>query len=189
MKPPRGGYVIRDARAVRLLASPLRQAMLDFIVADGAATVAELSERLKRPADRLYYHVRLMQRAGLLLGQTPNGTGRIEERFDVPGRPMMLEYDRSTTAKRRAVTHVISAALRTARGDFASALASDDTSTSGPRRELWAGRVEASLSPEEVKTFNAELQKLMSRFRTEPGRDNPVRKSYQFTWAFSPTRT
>jgi hypothetical protein len=75
VKAPRGAYVIRDARAVRLLASPLRQAMLDHIAAEGAATVAALSERLKRPADRLYYHVRLRQRAGRLIGRTPNGTG------------------------------------------------------------------------------------------------------------------
>jgi hypothetical protein len=113
----------------------------------------------------------------------------MEKRFDVPGRPMMLEYDRSTAAKRRAVTHVIGAALKTARGDFASALASEETATSGPRRELWAGRVEASLSADEVRTFNAELLKLVSRFRTDSGGDNPGRKSNQFTWAFSPTRT
>src|SRR5687768_3557845 len=91
-------YLIRDARAIKLLASPLRQAMLDTIVSHGAASVAELSRQLRRPADRLYYHVKLMQRAGLLLSSGHGDAG--EERFDVPGRPMMLEYDGSTTTKR-----------------------------------------------------------------------------------------
>ena len=177
------GYVIRDVKAIRLLGSPLRQAMIDWIAASGPATVAELSEHLRRPADRLYYHVRLLERAGLLVDVGSNGTGsRAESRFDVPGRPLLLAYE---PQNRRAVKGAVAALLRSARADFDTAVVDRAVRVDGEARELWAGRMEARLTPDDIESLNAALGKihtLMARSRPQ----SPDAKVYQFTWVLAP---
>jgi len=156
--------------------------MLDWIAASGPATVAELSEHLRRPADRLYYHVRLLERAGLLVGELDSARGRSEMRFDVPGRPLLMEYQPSN---RRAVKRVIAGVLRSARADFDRAIADPAVRANGPVRELWAGRIEAILTAEDVTLLNAALEKLfavMGQSRPRTGDAN----AYQFTWVVSP---
>src|SRR5687768_14969162 len=46
-------HIIDHPGAIRLLASPFRQAILDAISADGPLSVAELSAVFRRPPDRL----------------------------------------------------------------------------------------------------------------------------------------
>lgn len=178
-----GAYVIKDVKAVRLLGSPLRQAMLDWIAASGPATVAELSEHLRRPADRLYYHVRLLERAGLLVVVESDETSpRAESRFDVPGRPMLLAYE---PQNRRAVKAAVAALLRSARADFNSAVVDPAVAVDGAARELWAGRMEALLTPDDVEALNAAIGKILTLMgRTRRRTANA--KVYQLTWLLAP---
>lgn len=179
-------YVIRDVKAVRLLGSPLRQALLDWIAARGPATVAELSDHLGKPADRLYYHVRLLERAGLLVAEETQATnGRSEARFDVPGRPLVLEYQPASPSNRRAVRRVIAGVLRSARSDFDHAIADADVRVDGPSRELWAGRMEALLTPDDLETVNDLLKKIF-RLMQESSAPAPDAKPYQLSWVLSP---
>jgi len=179
-------YVIRDIAAVRLLASPLRQAILDFIVASGPTTVAELSARFARPADRLYYHVRLLLRAGLLVPMRTTGdVGRSGAQFDVPGRPMVLEYA-AGSAHRRALTRVADALLRTARRDFAREAHQAANRVDGARRELWAGRTEALLEPEEIEALNTHLTGIINLMGRTHGRPSSRAREFQFSWVLSP---
>ena len=179
-------YIIRDVKAIRLLGSPLRQALLDWIAARGPATVAELSDHLGKPADRLYYHVRLLERAGLLVAEAAHGAnGRNEARFDVPGRPLVLEYQPSALANRRAVRRVIAGVLRSARAEFDLAIADADVRVDGPSRELWAGRMEALLTPADVETVNDLLKKIF-RLMQDSSAPAPNAKPYQLSWVLSP---
>jgi DNA-binding transcriptional ArsR family regulator len=181
----RDEYVIREVKAIRLLGSPLRQAMLDWISANGAATVAELSEHLRRPADRLYYHVRLLERAGLLVAESAEAaSGRAEARFDVPARRMLLEYQPSA-ANRRAVKAVIASILRSARADFDKAIADPAVRVDGPARELWSGRIEATLTSDDIETLNTALERILALMGRSRARTSAA-KAYQFTWVVSP---
>jgi len=180
-------YYIKDAARIRLLASPLRQAILDWIVSSGPATVAQLAERLSRPADRLYYHVRLLVRAGLLVEQQARGD-RIEAVYDVPGRPMLLDYGDARDG-RRAVTRVVDALMRNAQRDFRRA--ADDTTlrVKGARRELWSGRSEGLLGPDEIAAVNAHLTAAAEIMRNAVGsKTRKGRKAYQLTFSLSPVR-
>ena len=180
-------YRIRSIAVIRLLASPFRQALLDEVTATGAATVAHLSRRLHRPADRLYYHVRLLERAGLLVAVTAGARhGREGARYDVPGRPLLLQYDPASGANRRAVGRVVDAMVRSARHDFRRAMRSRRIRVDGPRRELWAGRVEGILSVRDLEALNAHLAavlELMQHSRRSRWRGG---HPFQFTWVLSP---
>lgn len=178
-------HVISETRAIRLLSSPLRQAILDWIVANGPATVAELAARFERAPDRLYYHVKLLQRAGLLVAEEDVATnGRREARFDVVGRPLTMSYG-SGAAHRRAVTRVVDAILRGARKDFAREVRSGSAVTDGPRREVWGGRVEGVLSPAELEEVNQLLGRL-AEVMQRPRRAGQRGRAFQFSWVLTP---
>jgi DNA-binding transcriptional ArsR family regulator len=147
---------ITGKSAIAALASPVRQEIIDTVEALGSATIAELAVQLGRPADGLYYHVRRLVRAGLLVGngsgyRTPPATG-----------PLRLDYDRDPAAVRR----VIASMLRIARRDFDAGFAG--ATTRGPRRSLWAGRVTGWVGARELAEINmliARLDKLLHRPR------------------------
>jgi hypothetical protein len=179
-------YIIESASAIRLLASPLRQAIVDAIVARGSSTIVELSRLLHRPADRLYYHVRLLQRAGLLIASDGRAVrGRAEARFDVPGRPMSIRYEPGSATNRRAVGRVVDGMMSSARRDFRAAIESKSANVQGPFRNLWAGRAQGALSPADVRELNALIVRITELMRRSSRSEAADRHSHQFTWIFS----
>ena len=179
-------HVIERHVAIRLLASPLRQAILDAVSADGPLSVAELSGVCRRPPDRLYYHVKRLLAVGLLV-PAPNGGGRREASFDVAGRPMYIRYNPGIEANRRAVVGVMNGMLRAARQDFSHGFRAG-VKGEGPRRRLWVGRVEGTLTETEIGRLNRLLSEavalVMSSWR-RPGRNT---RTHQLTWVSSPAR-
>lgn len=181
-------FTVTRTDAIRLLASPLRQSIVDLTVGHGALSVAELSELLGKPADRLYYHVKRLAAVGLLIDTEQQPTnGRPQTLFDVPARPVMLRYQPGSPTNRKAVQRVVDGMLRAARRDFSRAFV-PGVEAEGPRRQLWAGRAEANLTPSEVAELNRLLsaaQDLMTALR---GREHapPGAQPHQLTWVSSP---
>lgn len=188
------GYLINDAKAIRLLGSPLRQTMIDRIVSGGPTSVAQLAGSLSRPADRLYYHIKLLVRAGLLVERAATD-GRVEAEYDVPGRPMLLDYGSNGGRQRRAVARVVDALMRSAQRDFRRSVSDKSLRVEGPLRELWSGRAEGQLSPADLTALNKHLHaavmvllraKHASASRPVSRRSAPT-KRYQLTWSLSPS--
>jgi hypothetical protein len=149
-------------------------------------SVAELSDACRRPADRLYYHVKRLVAAGLLMA-LPGGTDNREARFDVAGRPMYIRYDPGDGANRRAVVGVMNGMLRAARRDFTRGFRRG-VEGQGTRRRLWVSRVEGSLTDREIEHLNRLLSQaiaLVMAGRRRPGRRAQV---HQLTWVSSPGR-
>lgn len=179
-------YIIERRGAIRVLASPLRQAILDTVSADGPLSVAQLSGVLRRQPDRLYYHVKRLLAAGLVIPATDEAGGR-EARFDVAGRPMFIRYDPADAANRRAVVGVLEGMLRAARRDFTRGFRAG-VEADGPRRRLWVSRVEGTLTATEIERLNRLLTRaiaLVMSGRRRPGRGARL---HQLTWVSSPGR-
>ena len=66
-KTPKGS-AIADVGQIRALASSIRQDIVDTVAATGPCSVADVARTLGRPADGLYYHVKHLLGAGLLVG-------------------------------------------------------------------------------------------------------------------------
>lgn len=160
---------IADAAAIRAIASPVRQELVDTLEAlGGTATIAELAEQLGRPADGLYYHVQILVRAGLF-EPAPGGTsraGRSEARYRTPARAgeLKLVYRPREPRNAAAVKGVVGGMLRIARRDFDGALAGEVV-TSGARRELWAARGTGWISDAELVELNRLLARLSGLLR------------------------
>jgi DNA-binding transcriptional ArsR family regulator len=143
-----------------VLGSPVRTELATTLQAlGGAATVAELAQRLGRSADGLYYHLRAMLVAGLLREQSGAG-GRRFSLATPGGQRVRLRYKPGATANARAVARVAASASRLAQRDFARALRRPGTSVDGPSRELWMARLTGWVDASELEEINRLLQRL-----------------------------
>lgn len=173
---------VRGAEQIALLANPVRQDLVDTLLAlGGEASVATVAAELGRAADGLYYHFDLLADAGILHRQLDaqgvrcyrlGGAGK-------PGRALRLDYGKdaaSTAAVGRVVDGLISAAQR----DFHAALPRPGTVTDGPARDLWAGRSRGWVNARQLAEANRLLQRLQDLLQgpRRPGQDNLVSLSF-----------
>jgi len=155
----------------RLLASPLRQELLDVLARLGTASLTELGAVLGRPADGLYYHVRLLMRVGLVrsAGTRMRG-GHSEAVFRAAARQYAVRYAPASRPHVQAMNDIVSAMLRLGIRDFRRALAGGGTRFEGPRRDLWAIRTTGWLRETQLGQVNRAIGALArSAGRHEPG--------------------
>lgn len=189
----RGGpCIIRQPRQVAALATPVRQSIVDAIAASGACTVAELAAQLGRPASGLYHHVRALERVGLLVcegeGESPaRGAGRPAARYDVPGRPVRIEYAPGSAATRRPMQRMVGAMTRLASREFGEGYR-EGVRVSGRRRELWASRTEAWLTEEQLERANVLLGELFALFGEGAGAPRSGARLRALTFVLAPGR-
>lgn len=163
---------VRNARQIKLLDSPVRQAIVDTLEAlGGEADIAAVAKELGRPADGLYYHFDQLARGGLL--QAVEGDGPRRYRVGArAGTRLRLDYQGGPAA-RAALERVVGRLLQSSRREFTAALGDPATVTEGPRRELWAGRTTGWLDAAGLARVNAliaEIQHELHRPRL-PGAD------------------
>src|SRR5690349_14485204 len=153
--------MISGRAQLRALASPARQELLDLLAGVGPATASDLSRRLRRPADGLYYHPRALERAGLVASdrsKSPAGGNGATFR-SVYAEPALL-HDTSPGGNSREVSTIVGTMLRLGSRDFARAAARGDARTRKPRRELWAMRSVGWLAPADLEDVNRRMQAL-----------------------------
>ena len=152
---------ITQPAQLRALALPARQEILDILATTGPASAAELARLIRRPADGLYYHLRELRRAGLVVpaGERRRGS-RPEALYRTFHRAPALRHDPSPRGNSAAVTAIVASMLRLGIRDFRRAAASPDVVTHGPRRELWAIRATGWLFPSELAEVNRRMRAL-----------------------------
>lgn len=155
---------IDDPDQIRALSSPVRQEIVDTLAAlGGEATVADLAEQLGRPADGLYYHLRVLAASGLVR-ECPAAQG-LERRFRLAGegdQPLRLAYRTGSEGNLPAVSGFARALLQVAGHDFEAALELQGIAVDGPRRELWTARNKGWLSPADLEEVNRLIERLNS---------------------------
>jgi DNA-binding transcriptional ArsR family regulator len=178
-------FVIRELRQIRALGAPARQAIVDALETMGPCSAFELGQVLGRTSDRLYYHLQILKRAGIVRSRRErNAAGRLQERFDLPGRPTRLRYAPSDSKNVAAITKVVGAALRDAHRAFGKAFTKDAV-VQGGGRTLWAGRRTGWLTVREVRRLNVLLHQMIGILE-RPRHGRRSARLYSFTFAFSP---
>lgn len=162
MSGQKDNYVIRGKRQMRALAAATRQEIVDVLPRMGTISVAELAAALGRPADSLYFHLRILQRVGLIrsAGSRPAARRR-EALFRAAGPELSLSYRPGNKGNAQEVNPIIASMLRLGIRDFHNAFKDADASVSGPYRELWALRRTAWLSRSQIARVNRYIHKLM----------------------------
>jgi len=173
MASTKDNYIIRDKRQMRALAASTRQEIVDMLPRLGTVSVAELAAALRRPADSLYYHLRILTRVGLVLtagSRRPNG--RREVLFRAVARELTLSYQLGRNGNGNEVNAIIASMMRLGIRDFRNSFKAGEASVSGPNRELWALRRTAWLSQAQIAEVNRHIQRLMREMAAakRPGR-------------------
>ena len=170
MRTPRPTPIARLDQ-MRVLASPARQELVDALTRLGTASLAELGVALGRPADGLYYHVRLLARVGLVRAAgTRMRRGRREELFRTGARQFRVRYAAGSAPRARAMDAIVASMLRLGIRDFRRAQRSGTARVEGPARDLWALRTVGRLEEAQVRAVNRRIHDLVGAVNgTQPG--------------------
>jgi predicted ArsR family transcriptional regulator len=181
-KPPSGNHQVLSAAQLRVLASPVRIEIVGVFQAYGAITIRELAQKLARPADGLYHHVRRLQKAGILqVAQTVRVGRRDEAVFALTAERFGHATQPQTKTTKDAVIQAASAALRLAGREFCRAVLMEesakkkDASADQPKRaRTKLSRQRSWLTEDDLETLHALLEKietfLQERMRHKQGR-------------------
>jgi DNA-binding transcriptional ArsR family regulator len=155
---------------MRALAAATRQEIVDVLPRMGTVSVAELATALGRPADSLYFHLRILKNVGLVRSAGfRRVNGRREALFRAVGPELSLHYEFGKKGNAKEVNAIIASMLRLGIRDFRNSFKAAEASVSGPNRELWALRRTAWLSQKQIAQVNRYIQKLMQEMAA-PGR-------------------
>lgn len=159
-------YLVKRRDQIAALESAVRQEILDTIQAAGPLSAPEIAALMGRPADALYYHVKRLARVGLLVPREGRRPGRRNGRrdevvYDLAGHPLVLDYPVGGANDGHPLSRLVRAMLRTAERDFRAAVGSAGARPDGDRRNLWAGRRHAWLSPRDLVRVNDLLDRLV----------------------------
>lgn len=154
-------YIIQSKEQMAALKAPTRQEILDVLAPMGDASIAEIAVALGRPADSLYYHMRILQKSGLVLaaGERTTGTHR-EALFRTPSPDMRLAYEPGPKGNARNVTPIVDAMLRLTARDVVEGFQDEGVVVAGDNRELWATRTTSWLTVQELMKVNLYIAKL-----------------------------
>jgi DNA-binding transcriptional ArsR family regulator len=154
-------FVLQDKSQLTALTSSARQEIVDVLSQMGAVSVGELAATLARPADALYYHLRVLKQAGLVLRAGYRGQGvRKEELIRTASSNLQLQYKPGKGGNGRQVTAIVGSMLRLGIRDFRHAFRIGDAQVSGSGRELWALRKTGWLTPEQIANLNRSIEGL-----------------------------
>ena len=178
-------YRIDDEKQLLALKSPVRQEIVDAIGAGGPETIAEIAAQLGRPADGLYYHVRRLQKVGLLVEKGRRRAGkRFEAIYDLPDREMRVRYPLGDQKRMEPLADAVTAMLRLTDRDFRAGAKLPNTVAEGDDRNYWAGRTKAWLTKKEAQQVREHVEAILEIMR-KAARTRQA-SLHAFTWLLTP---
>ena len=177
-------FYLHDVGQVKAVASPVRAAVIDALEVMAPATILQIAGVIGYPPDGMYYHLRVLERTGLVIRGTPEpGTGAA--RFELPGHPATLRYRLDDRQQGHAMNKVVGTMVRCAERSFRRAFAPGRATVKGPHRNLRAGRRTAWLTAAELRVLNRHIESIHALF----GRGRPQRpgaRLHEFTYVLAP---
>jgi DNA-binding transcriptional ArsR family regulator len=174
--------LVRSPAALKALASPLRQEIVDIIDGTGPITIAEIAHHLGRAPDSLYFHLRVLLKTGLVVEAERRMVGKsLTAVYDVPQRPMRIDRE---AASPKAMDAVVKSILRLAARDYRRASMASDVTFAGKGRNHWAARQRAWLTPELLAEFNQRLDAMLDVLKR--GRPVPGARPIAFSFVLTP---
>jgi DNA-binding transcriptional ArsR family regulator len=151
---------IRRDDQKRAIASPLRMELIGLFVDRENLSVADIAERMGRPASAIHYHVGVLVEAGLLLRAGERRDGRRPEALYRPAADLFrMEHARGTEGSGTpAPVKTMAAAFRMAEREMTAALADPTVKSSGPHRNIMGARMHARLSKQDLAELNRHLR-------------------------------
>ncbi|MGA7312432.1 MAG: helix-turn-helix domain-containing protein [Silvibacterium sp.] len=171
MKQVPGPHLVQNKKQLAALTSSMRQEIVDALSQMGTVSVSKLGATLGRPADALYYHLRVLKKAGLVLHAGYQGEGVWkEELIHIASPDLKLLYQPGKGGNSQQITAIVGSMLRLGIRDFGQAIQSGGVAVSGPGRELWALRRTGRLTAEEIPGVNRAIEDLVGKVAKPRGK-------------------
>ena len=163
-------FRIREPTQLRSLGSPVRQEILDALAAAGESSTADLAALLGRRPQALYYHLRALERVGLVRRSGSRRNGKSDAvLYSVPAPRMVIEYRFGSRPFATDMARTARSLLRLSERDFLRALRSPAAVAEGPRRNLLVSRAKARLTGEQLERVNALFTGVLERLAKSQG--------------------
>jgi DNA-binding transcriptional ArsR family regulator len=159
--------VIKDVRALKALADPLRLQILIELAA-GERTVKEVAAELEVPPTRLYYHFKILQRAGLIRVAGRRLVSGIEERrYRGTADSWTIDPEATPAA---VESGIVGALLSMVRAELELALLAKPIPIGAPGSPVpFLSLTRLVMSPREVELLQRRMGDVVERFGQEPG--------------------
>jgi DNA-binding transcriptional ArsR family regulator len=156
--PKASRFLIREPAQLRTLSSPVRQEVLDALAAAGESSIAELAALLGRQPHALYYHLRALERVGLVqrVGVRRNGKSDAVL-YAVPAPRMVIEYRLGSGRFEADMGKTLRSMLRLTERDYRRALRFRSSVAEGASRNLLCSRTKARLTEPQLARVNAHF--------------------------------
>ena len=193
-------FTISDLETLKVLSDPLRMRIIDSI---GLAnqlgelrTVKQLADEVDTPASKLYYHINLLEKHGLIkVADTQIVSGIIEKHYQITAHSITIDRELlssgiSQDEKASAVMGLLDSVLDATRADMVRivrAIVSDDVVAkkfAGQRGQIT--RENARISLAQAEEFNQRLLALMEEFRQMSAPEGEEGHIFGFTVVFHP---
>lgn len=169
------------------ISSPVRNQIGLVLEMLQQASVAELATHLGRPPEALYYHVRRLERVGVLkVCGRRLANGRPQAIYRLVGGRMRVDARQTLPRFERAYARGASTLLRHAQRVYARAVGRAGARRAGQQRNLVIRQFQVRMSPAALREFNRRFDELMAFVRAA---DDPAAPQFcLFTAALSPAK-
>ena len=191
-------YEIDTLEAVKILSDPMRHRLLEYMLRE-PITVKQIAEKLDIPPKRLYYHVNLLEKHGLIfVADTQVVSGIIEKWYLTRARSFSVKSDlfkvqgEDEDETYSSLTEMIDSVFEGTRRAISALLSyarqhSKDTDEIHPDlKQIYMLGSHLHLSPEKRDKFTDRLSALIKEFKEDSEQNDPDLPEFGLTISFYP---
>ena len=186
---------IEDLETLKVVSDPFRVQILEVLVSE-PQSINQVAEKLGLPPSKLYYHVNMLEKHGLIQVVDTTVHGNIIEKFywvsayDLRMDESLCRF--GTPEGTEGVTAMIIAPLEAAREDIIRSLEARsfnlEQGAEPHPRNVFNSRVMARISDEKAEEFDARLKELCKEFSaSETPEDNEDAVTWGLAMVFYPS--
>lgn len=158
----KNGWISTVAQ-MKALASPVRHQIHLAMEMLGACSIRELASRMGREPATLYYHVNMLERAGIVIRSGVRGVGRQEEAiYELAEKQVRVDMTQRSPQFKNAMARGCGALLRYAERTFIAALKNEATIKTGKATELRIAQVNVRLTKKTLLEINRRLDEVQA---------------------------
>lgn len=185
---PQAEFVIQDIETLRAISDPLRIRLLELMAQP--QTVKEIATQLGVGKTKLYYHLNLLEKHGIIrVVRTRVVSGIIEKSYQVaafsfrPAKELLLQGDEGKAQGAAIIESILDAT----RADLTHSFKMGQVALGkeAQEKQLLLGRVVMSLTPEQAASFYERFDALLTEV-AQYEKPAPGVQTYSLTVVFFP---
>ena len=182
-------YEIDNLKTLRLFSNPLRRQIYEVLVSQ-SSSAKEIGEKLGLNASKLYYHLNLMEKAGIIkVEDTKIISGIMEKYYRAIAKRIQIASDlllSDTDTGKKNINQVLLSTLEATEKDIKRSLNALYAELEEDTHVIFISRQLSHLTDEQTNEFYEKLNSLIKEFESE-NTGNSDMQSFALMIAFYPS--